>query len=255
MDLVNAKARWMAQRRAAGEGLQFCPRATVAETPSQWALTPTLQHSPLAWAQSLREMYAHPMAFPGSLSPQVGELLKALLGNIAPRTVMEIGSLMGVSTLWMAAALAELPHPTRLYALDLFVDLGPNDFCSVWLRNPQAYIAARLEDAGLRDYVSLHAGDSKIIAPKLAAELDAPLDFLFIDGDHSIEGCYADFVALEPYLASGGYLLLHDIFPEWCGWHGPSFLLEEVIKPDTRFEVCPLYLAPLNFGAALVRKL
>lgn len=40
---------------------------------------------------------------------------------------------------------------------------------------------------------------------------DRSLDFVFIDADHSEEGCYADIIAWLPKLKSTGYILGHDI--------------------------------------------
>lgn len=39
---------------------------------------------------------------------------------------------------------------------------------------------------------------------------DASLDFVFIDADHSYEGCKADIEAWAPKVKSGGYLCGHD---------------------------------------------
>jgi predicted O-methyltransferase YrrM len=39
-------------------------------------------------------------------------------------------------------------------------------------------------------------------------------DLLFIDGDHSYEGCLADLEKHFPRLAPGGHVLLHDCYRE-----------------------------------------
>lgn len=248
------RQQWLVTRKASYADLNFCPSATVEKTPHEWALSQWLATSPLAWAASLREMYAHPMAFPGSLSPAAGEMLRALIYNIAPHYVMEIGSLMGISTVWIASALQELEQG-QLQTIDLFEDLPPNHFCSSWLRNPLEYIRQQLTKADLNQFVELYRGDSKIIAPQIAEKMNGKIDFLFIDGDHTPQGCYLDFMLMEKFVSTGGYILFHDIFPEWSGWEGPGFVVEHYIKNNSRFELCPIYTAPLNFGFALVRKL
>ncbi len=40
---------------------------------------------------------------------------------------------------------------------------------------------------------------------------DEPLDFLFIDGDHSYEGVKADFENYSPLVKPGGLIAFHDI--------------------------------------------
>jgi predicted O-methyltransferase YrrM len=47
-----------------------------------------------------------------------------------------------------------------------------------------------------------------------------PIDLLFIDGDHSYEGCLADFAMYQPLVSADGLIVLHDIclFPDaWPG--------------------------------------
>lgn len=49
----------------------------------------------------------------------------------------------------------------------------------------------------------------KGISSQFVGKLDA-IDFLFIDGDHSVEGCDFDFTNYAPYLKKYGYVALHD---------------------------------------------
>lgn len=39
------------------------------------------------------------------------------------------------------------------------------------------------------------------------------INLLFIDGDHSIEGCNYDYDNFSPYIVSGGYIVFHDYDP------------------------------------------
>jgi len=56
----------------------------------------------------------------------------------------------------------------------------------------------------------------------------APVDFLFIDGDHSIEGCLFDFQNFEHLIKPGGYLAFHDFNPKRKEL-GPTFVVEQVV--------------------------
>jgi predicted O-methyltransferase YrrM len=254
IEQTDPRDKWFKERTLTGQNLNFCPQATVASTPTRWEPSALLANVSLKWAEVLRESYAHPMAFPGSISPSAGEMLRALIYNIAPNNVVEIGCFMGISTIWMASGLAELGGNRKIYAIDRFEDLPPNAFCPIFLKNPLDYVQTHLEQAELTPLVELHQGDSKVIGPQLAEQLAAPIDFLFIDGDHTIAGCVADFKQMERYVSTGGFILLHDIFPEWCGWEGPAFVVDNYIRHHDRFEVCQIYISPLNFGYALVRK-
>lgn len=81
------------------------------------------------------------------------------------------------------------------------------------------------------------------------------LDPLFIDGDHSKEGCEADFRLYEPHLRPGGLLLLHDIVPEKCGCDGPRHVIDTVVRAQPgRFDIVELPTTPMDYGLAVIRK-
>ncbi|MFN2390197.1 MAG: class I SAM-dependent methyltransferase [Actinomycetota bacterium] len=67
--------------------------------------------------------------------------------------------------------------------------------------------------AGLQDTVIAVVGDS----PTIAAHWSTPLSLVFIDGEHSEVAVTADVEGWTPHLAPGGFLALHDVYPE-----GPS---------------------------------
>ncbi len=56
-------------------------------------------------------------------------------------------------------------------------------------------------------------GDSALSADDIQ---DASLDFVFIDADHSYEGCLRDIKAWLPKVKSGGYICGHD-YPRYPG--------------------------------------
>ena len=215
-----------------------------------------LPHCDLPWARTLKAMYEEDTAFPASIGPQQGELLRSFIINFKPKVCLEIGCFIGVSTLWTAAALADNGGGV-LHTVDHYGDKLPFGR-QTYLFHPDAlgYIRARLEEADLADYNVQHPGDSVFVGGQYDALIGETLDFLFIDGDHTVQGATADFALYEPHLREGGYLLLHDIYPDICGWDGPAHLIEHVIKPQPdRYQIVELTTAPHNFGMALVKKL
>ncbi len=223
----------------------------------KWKISKFLQLNKAQWAEVLIDIYKHPMSFPGSVSPQAGELLRALIVNIAPRNVLEIGSYIGVSTIWIASAMSEYERRNKLCCIDLFQPHTDNPWCpGVELREPLNYIKNNINKCGFQNFIELYQGDSKDIIPKIAKQIDSPIDFVVIDGDHSFMGCSSDFDLVEPFVSLGGYMLFHDTFPEYCGVDGPAVNLEKKIFPNRdKFEICQIYTAPLNFGYALLRKI
>lgn len=65
--------------------------------------------------------------------------------------------------------------------------------------------------AGPGQKVVLLRGDSRQMVEPLAKVIDAPIDFLLIDGDHSYEGVKGDFERYAPLVRPGGLIALHDI--------------------------------------------
>lgn len=251
--------QWKVNLKAKQEKLQFFNSGT-AEKPAKpgdkWEVPNFLKQIDAEWARVLLNIYEHPMSFPGSVSPQMGNFLRALIINIAPRNVLEIGSFIGVSSLWIASAMSEYQRRESLHCIDLFPDHTNNPWCpGVILVNPLDFMSKNMHACGFQEYVTIHKGDSTQILPGIARDIGEPIDFAMIDGDHSIEGCIKDFDLVDPFVATGGYVLFHDVFPDYCGVDGPAFTLLDKIIPSNKYELCQIYTAPLNFGFALVRKL
>jgi predicted O-methyltransferase YrrM len=89
---------------------------------------------------------------------------------------------------------------------------------------------------------SVSRGDVRWIeelSPAPARGWSTPIDFLFIDGDHSPIGVQADWDEWTPHLADGGHVALHDAREEapWCGPDdGPVQLLKR-LRTDPGWEV------------------
>jgi hypothetical protein len=109
--------------------------------------------------------------------------------------------------------------------------------------------------AGLSHRVKLHKSASADMAADIHKVITGPIDFLLIDADHGIKGCVEDFELYHPLVAPGGYIMLHDINPDKCGWDGPQFVIDNHIKNSADFELIELATSPHNHGIALIRKL
>jgi predicted O-methyltransferase YrrM len=220
-----------------------------------YAIPDNLKGGGPAWRTALRELYGEEFACPASLSPSQGELLRSLVFNLQPRVCLEIGCFVGASTLWIASALAELGQG-HLHSVDLFGDKFPfGRYTYLYVPDAEQYIMRRLDQAGLLSRVTLHKGHSVAIGMAYAECVGEPLDFLFIDGAHTKEGCEADFRLYEPRLRPGGLLVLHDIVPGKCGWAGPRHVIDNVVRAQPeRFDVLELPTAPKDYGMAVIRK-
>ncbi|WP_312117613.1 O-methyltransferase [Brevibacillus reuszeri] len=101
------------------------------------------------------------------VAPNQGKLLNLFAQIQGARTILEIGTLGGYSTIWLARA---LPADGRLITLEA---------------NPHHAEVARknLEHAGLDHLVEIRLGDALDSLAQLDAEGHGPFDLFFIDAD------------------------------------------------------------------------
>jgi cephalosporin hydroxylase len=132
---------------------------------------------------------------------QVRSEITALLERlraIAPQTVVEIGTHKGGNSFMFCHALASVKC---VVGVDLCVQNAPK--LIHFARQGQVYRA-------------LH-GDSQTqqMLDRVKSQLHGrPVDFLFIDGDHSYRGVRTDFELYSPLVRKGGIIALHDIVPD-----------------------------------------
>lgn len=102
-----------------------------------------------------------------NVAPNQGKLLALLARIRGARRILEVGTLGGYSTVWMARA---LPSDGRLITLEL---------------DPKhARVAqSNLERAGVADRVEVRVGRALDSLARLVSEGEAPFDLVFIDAD------------------------------------------------------------------------
>lgn len=109
-----------------------------------------------------------------NVAPNQGKLLHLLARMRGARQILEIGTLGGYSTIWLARA---LPEDGRLISLEY---------------DPRHAEVARanIAGAGLADRVEVRVGAALESLPKLAAEQPEPFDLVFIDADKVNNAAY-----------------------------------------------------------------
>ncbi len=126
-----------------------------------------------------------------SVSPTQGTLLLLLAQLQGARAILEIGTLGGYSTIWLARA---LPADGRLVTLEA---------------DPKHADVARanIAHAGLEDVVEVRLGRALETLPRLAAEGRGPFDLIFIDAD---KPSTAEYVTWALRLSRRGSLIIVD---------------------------------------------
>jgi predicted O-methyltransferase YrrM len=139
-------------------------------------------------------------------TPTEIEKLYQAVGNLRPSRVLEIGTAKG-GTLYLWAQAAD-EHAT-IISIDL--PGGPFGGGYPTSRIPFYQSFAR---SGQRIHLlredSHSPGARDRVVDLLAHE---PLDFLFIDGDHTYNGIRTDFQLFAPLCRPGGLIAFHDICP------------------------------------------
>ena len=125
------------------------------------------------------------------VSPNEGKLLHLLALSHGARKILEIGTLGGYSTIWLARA---LPPGGRLITLEA---------------NPMHADVARatIARAGFADSVAIRVGRAIDTLPKLQAEGAGPFDLIFIDADKPGN---PDYLAWSLRLSRRGTLIIAD---------------------------------------------
>ena len=141
--------------------------------------------------------------------------VRFLRGGVA----VEIGTYCGRSTVLLGAAAAQ--NGSVLYTVDHHH--GSEEHQPGWEFHDSTMVdpvsgrfdtlptfRRTLDAAGLDDTIVAVVGKS----PVVARGWRTPLELLFIDGGHSEEAAQADFDGWAKWVAIGGALVIHDVFPD-----------------------------------------
>jgi predicted O-methyltransferase YrrM len=128
---------------------------------------------------------------PIAITPPQGKLLELLVRIHGARRILELGTLGGYSTIWLARG---LPAGGSIVTLEL----DPH----------HAEVAsANLARAGLTETVQLRVGPALQTLPELLAEDAGPFDLIFIDAD---KGNYPGYLEWSLKLSRPGSVIIGD---------------------------------------------
>lgn len=121
------------------------------------------------------------------VEPEVGQLLNILVNLTKPKKILEVGTAIGYSTIWMARGLPEDSKITTIELLPQRLQIALENF----------------QKAGVTDRIKVINGDVKEIIYKL----NDSYDFIFLD---AAKGQYPEFLNLTSKLLKPGGLLVAD---------------------------------------------
>jgi MMP 1-O-methyltransferase len=168
---------------------------------------------------------------PGFMPAAEGLALSDAAARYAPRgPVLEIGSYCGKSTIYLAGGARAVGQ------LVVTVDhhRGSEEHQPGWEYHDPALVdpatgrldtlpslRATLAAAGLEEHVIVVVGRSADVARVWAT----PLGLVFIDGGHTEAAAVADYESWAPWVAVGGALAIHDVFPDPADGGRPPYLI------------------------------
>ncbi|GAA3600013.1 class I SAM-dependent methyltransferase [Kineosporia mesophila] len=165
-------------------------------------------------------LIAAAQAAPGFMPSHEGlALYRAALAAPPVGPLLEVGSWMGKSALYLAAAAAE--SGTRVVTVDHH--RGSEEHQPGWEYHDPTLIdpATGLVDTlpAFRRTIAQAGAEDLVVAviargETLAQLWNTPLAFLFIDGSHTDDSAQRDLRSWAPHLAPGGTLAIHDVFPD-----------------------------------------
>lgn len=125
------------------------------------------------------------------VSPLQGMLLHLFVRGMNAKRVLELGTLAGYSSLWLAAALPE-------NGLLVTIEADPTH---------AAVAAENFATAGMSERIQLMQNDARLALEQLIADDTSPFDVIFIDADKPNNPIY---LALALRLAKPGTLIIGD---------------------------------------------
>ena len=197
-------------------------------------LTSLLQRSSNYFARRKFKAY---LTIEGFLAPTEAMALYRYASKVpAGGNILEIGCWKGKSTCCLASGLRR----GTVNVIDPFDAYGEPGSGEVYeIKRGEKALVDQFKDTmsqlGMLEKINVLEGYSRDFVGKIPM-----LDLLFIDGDHSIAGCRFDYENYAPQLKSGGYLALHDYYPERADL-GPTYVIHDIINKTAAYRPMGVY--------------
>ncbi|MEW5786240.1 MAG: class I SAM-dependent methyltransferase [Pseudomonadota bacterium] len=172
---------------------------------------------------------------------QIRQEILALASAVAalkPRNILEIGTARG-GTLLIWSSLASHKVVT----------------CDLLHREPQKELFTALPPPGSKCAVKLLTGDSHSadFKARVARELNGEqVDFLFIDGDHTVAGVESDYLDYREFVRPGGIIAFHDIVERQPLEDNQVYQFWKRLKPGQQVDEFIASPGQLGFGIGVL---
>lgn len=183
------------------------------------------------------DLLDHARRAKGFMPEDEGALLhRVALERLPHGPALEVGTYCGKSGIYLGAAARAVTAATGASATVFTVDhhRGSEENQAGWEHHDTSLVDQELgrmdtlpvfrrtiARAGLEDHVIAIVGRSTTVA----AHWRTPLSLLFIDGGHGEQPARDDFIGWPRWVDNGGYLAIHDVFPDPADGGRPPYEL------------------------------
>jgi len=188
--------------------------------------------------------------FTGGINPGDRKAIFFLIRFLKPKSVLEIGTHIGASTVNIAAALKINYQDFNIKATFKTIDIRDVNSISdkPWIEygtemSPLEMIK-KIECESFAEFIT----DTSV---NYFEKTSKSYDFIFLDGNHSAKTVYEELPLALRKLNNGGVILLHDYFPDGKPlWYnnsiiqGPYLATERLIKEGADIIIVPLGALP-----------
>ncbi len=151
---------------------------------------------------------------------EIHGLVRAVRSITPPaQCVVEIGSYCGGSTVVIARTASRRAPGARVFAIEPFSAEGAR-----YQRDYESLFDANVADWGVGATIQ----KIRKLSDDAAAGWTRPIDFLYIDGDHSYEAVVRDVRNFVPFVREAGVVAFHDYKP---GKDGVRRAVDELVAP------------------------
>lgn len=198
------------------------------------------------WERTLKDLEHLPVtAEAEGVNPGDRRALWAIVKLLKPRNILEIGTHIGASTLFIASAQRDLEREGITSKLTTVDVIDVNDpVRRPWISFGATHAPRELiELLGRSEQVRFVSQPSH----EFLAQTEESYDLIFLDGSHEAQNVYPEVSLALQRLAPGGHVLLHDYFPKgrplWSDRHvlpGVWLATERLRQEGAQFQVRPL---------------
>lgn len=167
-----------------------------------------------------------------------------------PKNIMEIGVWTGERARKMIAISSKFHEADQInyYGFDLFEPMNSEKFNKEVSKQPPALseVRTKLEKTGVN--IHLYKGDTTSTLPELEGKLPG-MDFIFIDGGHSLETIASDWYYASKFVASDGVVIFDDYWADRVD-AGARMAVDSIDRNRYSVEILPVvdFFEKTEFG-------